>query len=265
MISFLSLSSGSSGNCYYFSDGKVSFLVDAGVGPRTCSKKLSEKGIRLQDIDFILVTHDHSDHIKALWLISSKYHKPVFATDAVAGALHHSMYTKGKLGGSLHTINIGEEEDICSVKVTAFEVSHDATQTVGYFIEMDGRRITLVTDCGRMTSQIAEYAKKADVLILESNYDEKMLEEGDYTYVLKERIRSGSGHLSNSEAAQALKDIWKNRQASLSRIFLCHLSDNNNTPELALGCSGEALRQIGAESCVLEALPRGKASELYFI
>lgn len=265
MIRFLSLSSGSSGNCYYFSDGKVSFLVDAGVGPRTCAKKLSENGASLQDVDFILVTHDHSDHIKALGIVSSKYHKPVYATQALSNALYNSIYTRGKLGGSLHAINVGLEEDICGVKVCAFEVSHDATQTVGYHICLDGKTITIITDCGRMTPQIAEYAKKADILILESNYDEKMLEEGDYTYILKERIRGGSGHLSNAEAAAALKEIWKEKKASLSHIFLCHLSDNNNTPELALKCSGEALSQIGADSCVLRALPRGKASEMYFI
>ena len=265
MISFLSLSSGSSGNCYWFSDGKISFLIDAGVGPRTCAKKLSEKGISLQDISFILVTHDHSDHIKALGLISSKYHKPVYTTRTISEALHHCMYTRGKLGGSLHTVEIGKEEDICGVKVTAFEVSHDASQTVGYHILFDGRRITLITDCGRMTPKIAEYARKADMLILESNYDERMLEEGDYTYILKERIRGGNGHLSNSQAAETIKDAWTNREGTLSHIFLCHLSDNNNTPETALDASSRALAEIGADNCLLATLPRGKASELYFI
>ncbi|MBO6223613.1 MAG: MBL fold metallo-hydrolase [Bacteroidales bacterium] len=265
MIRFLSLSSGSSGNCYFFTDGKVSFLIDAGVGPRSCAKKLSEHSLSLGQVDFILVTHDHIDHIKALGIISSRLCKPVYTTERLKSALLQNICTRGRMGGNLHTVREGEKEVICGVEVTCFEVRHDATQTIGYSIRFDGKTITLVTDCGRMTPQVFSYVRESDILILESNYDEKMLAEGDYPPVLQERIRGGNGHLSNTEAARTLKNIFLENNRLPKHIFLCHLSDNNNTPELALSCSLEALMSSGAdrESFTLDALPRGKASGLY--
>lgn len=266
MIRFLSLSSGSSGNCYFFTDGKVSFLIDAGVGPRSCAKKLSEHGLSLRQVDFILVTHDHIDHIKALGIISSRYNKPVFTTQRLKDALMQNICTRGRLGGNIHTIEEGKTESVCGVDIICFEVSHDATQTLGYQICLDGRTITLVTDCGQMTDGIFSYIKNSDILILESNYDEKMLEEGGYPYILQERIRGGMGHLSNRQASETLKNIFVETQCLPKHIFLCHLSDNNNIPELALNCSMETLLACGADkdSFCLETLPRGKASKMYF-
>ena len=265
MISFLSLSSGSSGNCYFFTDGAVSFLVDAGVGPRTCAKKLSEHGFSLSQVDFILITHDHIDHIRALGIISSKYSKPVYTTKSLAEALANNVCTRGRLGGNLHLIRPGKAEQICGVGVLAFEVPHDATQTVGYHLCMDGRRITIITDCGRMSEPLMEYVLRSDTLILESNYDDRMLDEGPYTQMLKDRIRGGSGHLSNAEAAQVIVSALKDRIGSLEQIFLCHLSDNNNTPQAALESVRTVLDKAGFpdEPSLLEALPRGKVSKLY--
>ena len=265
MVSFLSLSSGSSGNCYFFTDGKTTFLIDAGVGPRTCARKLSEYGFSLGDVDFILVTHDHTDHIKALGVISSRYSKPVYTTVPLKEALMRNICTVGKLKGNVHTLEPDIAQDICGVWVTAFRVPHDATDAVGYSIVFGGRNITIVTDCGKFSDNILNYAVLADTLILESNYDSKMLEEGDYTPILKYRIRSGAGHLSNSESAAALKSIYCGRKGLLQQVFLCHLSDNNNTPALALESARKALEEAGAgkDEVFLINLPRGKASPLY--
>lgn len=267
MVSFLSLSSGSSGNCYFFTDGTTTFLVDAGVGPRTCAKKLSEHSFSLSDVDFILVTHDHVDHIKALGIISSRYCKPVYTTKPLKESLQRNICTAGKLKGNIHTIEPNIAEDICGAKVTAFRVPHDATDAVGYHILFAGHSITIVTDCGKTDADIIEYASKADTLILESNYDEKMLEEGDYPPVLKYRIRGGTGHLSNSESSRALKEIIALGKGRLKQVFLCHLSDNNNTPQLALASAQKALEESGALAThvKLSSLPRGKASPLFLL
>ena len=267
MIKFLSLSSGSSGNFYFFTDGKVSFLIDAGVGPRVCAKKLSENGFSLRQVDFILVTHDHIDHIKALGIISSKYSKPIYTTEILKNALLGSICSRGLSGANFHILVPGKEETVCGVKITSFEVSHDATQTLGYCLELDGKTITLVTDCGAMTDEILTYASRADALVIESNYDRRMLDDGPYPFILKERIRNGYGHLSNNQTAKALEDIFKVRSGSLRHIFLCHLSDNNNTPELALESALKALEKAGDSSkdTFLNALPRGKASPVYYI
>lgn len=265
MIKFLSLASGSSGNCYFFTNGAATFMIDAGVGPRSTQKRLAPYGEELGRLDFILITHDHIDHIKALGIISSKFNKPVYTTDKLKGALMTHSCTRGKLNGNIKTINISEETDICGVKVTPFPVPHDATETVGYFIEFDGKRITLVTDCGSVTEEVLHYSKMADILIFESNYDEAMLENGPYTEALKERIRDRRyGHLSNDNAAEALKEVYLGRTGKLEHVFLCHLSDNNNTPEKAYKIVSEALDEAGATGCTtIDCLKRGKVSQLY--
>lgn len=266
MIKFLSISSGSNGNCYYFSNGNVSFLIDAGVGPRTVKKVLAEHGQELEGIDFILVTHDHIDHIKALGIISEKYSKPVYTTKLLKGALLRHSITRNSLKGNIHTINILEANDINGIKVTPFVVPHDATETVGYFIEFDNKNITLVTDCGAITPEVLKFSKQADILIFETNYDEKMLKEGPYPEFLKQRIgESHHGHLSNAIAAEALKEIYLNKERSLDYLFLCHLSEYNNTPDLARKTVVEALASAGAkaEDILVVPLLRGQASKLY--
>lgn len=266
MIRFLSISSGSNGNCYYFSNGSTSFLIDAGVGPRIVKKALAEHNLVLENIDFILVTHDHIDHIKALGIISEKFHKPVYTTKLLKGALLRHSITRTALKGNIKVLKILEQNDINGIKITPFIVPHDATETVGYFIEFEGKNITLVTDCGEITPEVLKFSKKADILIFETNYDTKMLKEGPYPEFLKKRIgESHHGHLSNAAAAEALKEIFLNKERALDYLFLCHLSEYNNTPELAKQTIVEALISVGAkrEDMLVEPLLRGKPSKLY--
>lgn len=264
MIRFLSLASGSSGNCYFFTDGAVAFMIDAGVGPRIAQKRLAPYGLTLNDLDFILITHDHIDHIKALGIISSKFSKPIYTTEKLKGALMNHSCTRGKVGGNIKVINTLEETEICGVKVVPFPVPHDATETVGYYIEFGGKKIVIVTDCASVTSEVIEFSEKADVLIFEANYDEEMLANGPYPQLLKIRIANGgSGHLSNTQSAAALKEIYCGRKGELSHVFLCHLSDNNNTQQIAYETVNKALAEVGAEGVRLECLKRGRPSELY--
>jgi phosphoribosyl 1,2-cyclic phosphodiesterase len=150
------------------------------------------------------------------------------------------------------------------MKVRYFVVPHDATQTVGYVIEADGRRFVIMTDVGRMTDEAVEFARKAETVVVESNYDMDMLMGGPYTYELKMRIVQGCGHLSNDECASAIRRFW---HTGLRNIFLCHLSENNNTHDLAYRCSADALRQIGAPagSVSLRCLPRQYPSQMFML
>jgi phosphoribosyl 1,2-cyclic phosphodiesterase len=152
--------------------------------------------------------------------------------------------------------------EIAGMKVRYFVVPHDATQTVGYAIEVDGHRFVIMTDVGRMTDEAVEYARQADTVVVESNYDIDMLMSGPYTYELKMRIIQGCGHLSNDECASAIKRFWHD---GLKNIFLCHLSENNNTHELAYKSAAGALRELGVPKgeVYLRCLPRQYPSQMF--
>ncbi len=264
-VKFISLASGSSGNCYYISNGTVSILIDMGIGVRTIKKRLSEYSISIETIDLVLVTHDHIDHIKHLGAFAERYFKPVYATAELHNALANNFTTRGKIGSFKRVIEAEKAAEYAGVKITAFPVPHDGTENFGYYIEISGKKITLVTDVGRVTETVEKYAKKAEHLIFESNYDSTMLNNGFYPKMLIDRISNGKGHLSNLESSEAIKNIY---HPSMKSLFLCHLSANNNTPELAFDSAAKALISIGVEpgeAINLACLPRGSSSPLYIL
>jgi len=256
MINFISLSSGSNGNCYFIGNDFFSILIDVGIGVRTIKKRLLQYHISIESIDLVLVTHDHIDHIKHLGSFSDRYKIPVLATAVLHNSLLYHPCTRGSLVDCRKIIVRDNEYTFKGVKITPFEVPHDATETLGYHIDFYGEKFTLITDVGRITDDIIMYSKQANHLILESNYDLDMLVGGSYPKILIERIRNGKGHLCNNETANAIKKIY---HEELRSIFLCHLSENNNTPELAYKEVYKALSEVGA--CVekdinLVCLPR---------
>lgn len=262
-VSFISLSSGSNGNSYWFSNREVSFLIDFGIGMRTARKRLAEHSVCLDNIDFVLVTHDHIDHIKHLGSLSERSFKPICATESLHKALNSHFVTRGKINLSKIIIESECQFEFNGVKITPFPVPHDGTDNYGYFINMSSIKIAVITDIGHVTDTVLKYASMADHLIIESNYDSAMLESGPYPKVLIDRISKGRGHLSNAETAEAVKKIF---HKNLKTLLLCHLSANNNTPELALESTGMALLEKGAIPGVdltLECLPRGRASRMY--
>ena len=252
-VRFMSFSSGSCGNCYYLGTDDKGILIDAGVSLRRLKKALQENGLDIDSFSAILVTHDHLDHIRHLGSFCKRIGKPVYTTGDIHRALARHTFT---------ALAEGEWNDIAGIKVRYFVVPHDATQTVGYAIDIEGRRFVIMTDIGRMTDEAVELACTADTVVVESNYDMDMLMSGPYTYELKMRIVQGCGHLSNDECASAIKRFW---HPGLKNIFLCHLSENNNTRELAFNSAAAAFRSIGVEkgSVSLRCLPRQYPSPLF--
>ena len=260
----MSFSSGSCGNCYYLGTSEKGILIDAGVSLRRLKKALQENGLDMDSFSSVLVTHDHLDHIRHLGSFCKRVGKPVFTTEDIHRALARHTFTADHISSCKKVLQEGAWNDIAGIKVRYFVVPHDATQTVGYAIEIDGRRFVFMTDIGRMTDEAVELARTADTVVVESNYDIDMLMSGPYTYELKMRIVQGCGHLSNDECASAIKRFHHPR---LKNIFLCHLSENNNTRDLAFNCAVKALKELGVEkgTVSLRCLPRQYPSQMFVL
>lgn len=262
MVRFMSLSSGSCGNCYYLGTETGGIIIDAGVSLRTLKKVLQEYDMTTDAFSAVLVTHDHLDHIRHLGSFCKRLSKPVYTTADIHRALARHTFTAPTIGPCRRILAEGEWNEVAGMKVRYFVVPHDATQTVGYAIEVEGHKFVIMTDVGRMTDEAVQFAREADSVVVESNYDMDMLMGGPYTYDLKMRIVQGNGHLSNDECASAIRRFW---HPGLRNIFLCHLSENNNTHDLAYRCSAAALQEMGVEkgTVSLRCLPRQYPSQMF--
>ena len=174
----MSLSSGSCGNCYYLGGPDGGILIDAGVSLRRLKKTLLENGLDMDSFSAVLVTHDHLDHIRHLGSFCKKLCIPVYTTDVIHGALSRHTFTSDHITPCRRILSDGEWNEVAGMKVRYFIVPHDATQTVGYAIEVDGHRFVIMTDVGRMTDEAVEFARQADTVVVESNYDMDMLMGG---------------------------------------------------------------------------------------
>lgn len=262
-IRFISLASGSSGNCYFLGTQTYGILIDAGIGIRTIKKSLKEFGIGLEMIRAVLVTHDHADHIKSVGNLGEKCGIPVYSTPEIHVGINKSYCMTEKLSTCVRYLHKEESITIHDFTITAFEVPHDGTDNVGYCIQADGKTFSFLTDLGHITPTAGEYIRKANYLIVEANYDEEMLKMGPYPKYLKERIVGPNGHMSNHETAQFLAENFSEK---LKYIWLCHLSKDNNHPELAYKTVEMALRGKGItvkKDVQLIALKRSIPSELY--
>lgn len=268
MLRFLSFSSGSCGNCSFLTDGSRGILIDAGVSLRRVKRALNDNGFGFDDLRAVLLTHEHMDHIRHLGSFCKRLRLPVYATGVIHEAILGNTFTRDWVGGYRMDLPAdGPCEILPGVVVRHFIVPHDASQTVGFSIDWDGHRFVFMTDMGRMTNEALEYARTANTVVIESNYDMRMLIGGKYPEDLKMRICQGSGHLSNDECAEAVAEFW---HPGLRNIFLCHLSENNNTPLLAFDSTARALRHLPAGDGLtakdvvnLQTLPRGVATRLF--
>ena len=235
---FHSLSSGSSGNCYYLGNESRGILIDAGIPAGNIRKFLKSKGISMQAIMGILVTHMHTDHTRGLELLTRKSHLPVFTTDKIWKSILSRKIDVS--GARVNLIDLQQRFQLAGFDIEAFPVSHDAPETIGFHICAGDTKITIATDLGHICQTAAPYIKAANLLVIESNYDEALLMNGSYPHFLKARILSDHGHLGNHQTSAFLADM---HNENLRHICLAHLSNNNNTPEIAL----QTLQQTFAE------------------
>ena len=262
-VSFLSLGSGSSGNCYYVGTPEYGILIDAGISVRTIKKILKDKEIDFDKIVAVLATHDHGDHIKAVGCLGEKCNLPIYATERVHDGIDRSRFVEETLFLSRRIIEKEVPFMIRDFRIEAFEVPHDSSENVGYMIQIGTHRFTFATDVGYITETVARYLCMANHLVLESNYDKEMLKFGSYPDFLKERVASKTGHLSNQEAAEFLathySPTWKN-------VWLCHLSRENNHPELVYKTVDFRLLQEGirtGKDFILTVLKRTTPSDVF--
>lgn len=230
-IRFMSIGSGSSGNCYYLGVGDYGILIDAGIPSKTIRAALKKEGIAFESVCAMFVTHDHADHIKSLGVIASKANIPVYATKEVhAGINNNYCITKPVDAQYVRYVEKGETTLFRDFEITPFEVPHDGSDNVGYFIEVAGKKFCIATDLGHITETASYYIDQANYLVIEANYEEQMLAMGRYPDFLKVRVSGPRGHLSNQVTAKYLASHFNEH---LKYIWLCHLSEENNHPELA--------------------------------
>ena len=219
-----SLNSGSNGNCYYAGCGQDGILVDAGISCRETEKRMKRLGLSMKDIKAVFISHEHTDHISGLPRLAAKYQLPVYITGSTSRAC-------GLAPDAYQLIPFTEDSPIRigEMTITAFPKFHDACDPYSFVVSSSSVRVGIFTDIGKVCPQLIKYFQQCHAVFLESNYDEGMLEQGTYPLHLKNRIRGGSGHLSNREALKLVMDY---KPAFMSHIFLSHLSKNNNDPEL---------------------------------
>ena len=241
MARFCSLSSSSSGNCAYVGSAAGGILVDAGVSAKQISMKLDCIGVNPVDIGAIFVTHEHSDHVRGLRVFASKFNIPVYATQGTVDALESSCIANGSF--EINPIN-NDGVEINGNFIRPFRTSHDSADSCGFLITTsDERRIAFATDTGIITPETREAVTGCDLILAESNHDIGMLRNGSYPYMLKRRILSDRGHLSNIDCSNFVTELVQN---GTTRIVLGHLSKENNIPELAFQTTKSALDCIGA-------------------
>jgi len=228
-LNFCGLSSGSSGNCYYLGNEFHGILIDAGIAATSIRKFLKNIGISMQTIMGVLITHNHTDHIRGLEVLSRKNTLPAFTTRNIWDSI---LTPKMKISRDcIREIPLQQKFHLAGFDVEAFLVCHDAPETIGFYICAGEKKITIVTDLGHICQTAAPYLQASNLLVIESNYDEQMLMNGKYPHYLKARIKSDQGHLGNHQASAFLAD---NISDNLSHICFAHLSKNNNTPETVL-------------------------------
>ena len=272
-LMFVSFGSGSSGNCAFIGTRSGGVLIDAGVDAPTVMRRLQENGIDFdRQVLGIIVTHDHSDHVRAAYpLLRRHLEKRLWATPKTLTGILRRHNISRRIKDYHQPIYKEFEFNVGPLAITPFETSHDGTDNVGFSIRCAGETFVVATDMGYATERALHYMSRASVLMVESNYDAEMLANGPYPQYLQARIRGERGHMDNTATAAHLARIWA---PGMHHVMLCHLSHDNNTPELALSSVAEGLMQAGAILAPahavrtpghvhLYALPRFDASPLF--
>lgn len=259
---FCSLSSGSSGNSQYIESDEAKILVDAGLSGIKIQRLLGDIEVNPETIDGILITHEHSDHIKGIGILSRRFDIPIYANQKTWYAIGNSL---GKIQEYNKKVFVtGERFEIKDIDILPFGIYHDAIEPVGYTFEKNDKKISLLTDTGMVCENIKQTIKGSNLTLIESNHDIERLKTGRYPWHLKRRILSENGHLSNVDCGNLITTIHTMEQKAI--YLLAHLSEENNTPEIAYNTVKEIIIDNGFQDDItLEMTFREKTSKVYDI
>ncbi|SDE94467.1 MBL fold metallo-hydrolase [Sporomusa acidovorans] len=233
------LASGSTGNAIFVEMENTKLLVDAGISTRRIKQSLAKLGTNIEDLDGVLITHEHRDHVSGLTTLLKKYHLPAYARPDT----WQSMYCRHVLPDEC-CLTLVDSLDIGKVKIEPFGISHDAADPVGFRLYAGSTKVGIATDLGFVTPTVKEALAFSDVLVLESNHDVDMLKNGSYPWPLKKRIMSNRGHLANTDAGWTLARLNRKQHTD---VFLAHMSQENNRPELAEKTVADIITQEGCK------------------
>lgn len=239
-ISFTVLSSGSTGNATIVRNEETTLMIDAGLSAKRIDELMKERDVTGEEIDGILVTHEHSDHIKGLGTVARKYDLPIYANEKTWEAMEKSI---GKIAEENRVVlGTGEVRDFGTLRVESFGISHDAAEPVGYCFYDGNEKLSVATDLGYMSDKVKQAISDSNVLVLESNHDIEMLRMGRYPWNIKRRILGDMGHLSNEDAGEALSELLT---GDLKRTYLAHLSRDHNMMDLAKMTVRDSMEERG--------------------
>ncbi len=247
MLKFCSLYSGSSGNCLFVSSNNTKILVDCGTSCKKICEGLASISSSIEDIDAILITHEHSDHIQSLGMISEKFDIPVYAnleTWNAIGKIKEKVSLK-----NIKYFNNNEDFTLNDLSIHPFSIPHDAANPCGFNIHNGKRKISIATDLGHIDGNLLQELENSSFILLESNYEPEMLNVSRYPFHLKQRIKGPYGHLSNEEAGKTISFLMKK---DLKQVMLGHLSKENNFPELAYKTVVEELMHNNSDINTIE-------------
>lgn len=259
MLNLYPLFSGSSGNMYLVESNNTNVLVDIGISYKRANIALNEIGKSFEDIDALVITHEHSDHIQGLSTLLKKQSIPIYTSKGTSSAIKEKL----KLNDiQINEITADEKFNIKDISITPFEISHDAAMPLGYTISSDDKTLTIATDLGYVSENIYSHLKEANLSVIESNYDNTLLMYGPYNYNLKQRIKSNLGHLSNTDTASVITNLAKDGKRS---FILGHLSQNNNNPDIAYSIITDTLKENGfnLDEFNINIATRDFSSEVY--
>ncbi|MFN8284637.1 MAG: MBL fold metallo-hydrolase [Chitinophagales bacterium] len=247
-----SLNSGSNGNCYYVGNEHDAVLVDAGISCREIEKRMLNLGLSMSRVKALFISHEHTDHIRGASVLSRKYKLPVYVTPATLK--NAGIHIEKSLQ---QTFTKNEAISVGSLSIMPFAKFHDAADPYSFMVSYNDIKIGVITDIGKVCEQVIHHFRQCHACFLETNYDEKMLEEGGYPIFLKNRIRGGNGHISNT---QALELFRTHRPPFMSHLLLSHLSKHNNCPDLVMDLF---MQYAGATHIIVAS--RYKETEVYTI
>ncbi|MCZ6833037.1 MAG: MBL fold metallo-hydrolase [Acidobacteria bacterium] len=246
---FINLGSGSAGNSSLVRAGRTTLLIDIGFSARETGRRMALAGVAVESVTAILLTHEHNDHVAGAAVASRRWGVPVFCRASVAEAAR--LHEKG----AAHLESLPESRfDLGDLRITPFPVPHDAVETVGFVVEGEGVRLGYATDMGEVTDTVVEHLAGSHILAVEANHDVDMTRHGPYPWHLKKRILGDRGHLSNEGTAELLSRVTG---AETRQVVLTHLSETNNTPELALLSARDGLERSMNPAASLDAAWQG--------